>query len=204
VKFMRFLVVVGFLAICASAARADGVDPKVFTSGCGTSCDAVVLTPGNTTVTVSETFSCDSSGNCTATDDVYNATGANINSFTMVFDTLDGTLNYSCSTMEEQLFTCSPVVGTTNAFTFTGASVCSGNSDDYKIVEGVAVFTPDNDADDACGVVIGLTATTSEGISNNETVSSTFATTPEPSSALLLLFGLMVGIVVLKFRGSVA
>jgi hypothetical protein len=203
VKLIHLLVLVAFLGISASVALADGVDPIVFTKGCGgtTVCDAELLTPGSTTVTVTETFnSCDTFGNCTATDSVINETGAAINSFTMVFNNLDGTLTYSCQS--ESFFSCTPVEGTTNAFTFTGNSVCSTDPGDVTIGEdGTATYTPDGDADDNCfsGVTIGLNATAAENLQGVTLTDNTFSiATPEPSSGLLLMAGLMAGLVSLK------
>ena len=200
VKFIYCLMVVAFLGISASVARADGVDPIVTTKGCGgtTICDAVILTPGQTTVNVTEQFTCDLTGNCTAEDSVINETGKAIDTFTLVFDTLGGTLSYFCG--EGGSFSCTNNGG--GAFTFTGSSICSTDANDISIGEGgVVTFIPDGDADDNCnfGVTIGLSATTTEGITNGETVTATFSTpTPEPSSALLLLFGLMAGFVSFK------
>jgi hypothetical protein len=210
VKLIHLLVVVAFLGISASVARADGVDPIVFTKGCGgttgTICDAVLLTPGSTTVTVTEFFNpanCGTDGSCTATDSVINETGAAITSFTMVFQdslvTPTGTeaLTYSCQS--ESFFACSPVAGTTNAFTFSGNSICS--TDDYVSIEGSITFIPDDNADDTCtsGVTIGLNATAAENLSGVTLTRNFFSTAaPEPSSALLLMAGLMAGLVSLK------
>lgn len=207
-KLIHLLVVVAFLGISASVARADGVDPIVFTKGCGgttgTICDLVVLTAGSTNVTVPETFnSCDTFG-CTAMDSVINETGAAITSFTMVFQdsvvTPTGTtetLTYACQS--EDPFHCTPVAGTTNAFTFSG-NICS--TDDYvSNVDGGITFVPDDNADDTCtsGVTIGLHASVAENLSGVTLTRNFFSTAaPEPSSALLLMAGLMAGLVSLK------
>jgi len=62
-------------------------------------------------------------------------------------------------------------------------------------VEGV--FTPEGEE---CGVIIGLQGIAGEPFLQGVTVTSTFSTTatPEPSSAVLLLFGLMAGLVGFK------
>ena len=191
---MRFLLVVAFLGFCASAARADGTDPVVRTLGCGgigqPRCATVLLTPGNTSVTVNETFSCDLTG-CTAMEDVINMTDTAITSFSLVFanpDSLGRTLSYSCADSESNsLFSCS---GGPTALFFTGASLCADPDADLTEEDG-GTFTPDGDE---CGVIIALSASLSEGITTGESVSATFSTsTPEPSTALLLLFGLMGG-----------
>jgi hypothetical protein len=212
-------MVLVFIGISASVALADTAptDPIVFTKGCGgigkPACDAVILGPGQTTAVVPETFNtCDRFGNCTATDSVINDTGAAITSFSMVFQnsvvTSTGrkTLTYSC--LEGGFFLCSPVVGTTNAFHFTastGGSICS--SDDYtRGEEGTVFFTPDDNADDNCfaGVTIGLNATAAENLRGVTLTNNTFSTAaPEPSSGLLVLFGLMGGLVSFKFLRSI-
>lgn len=198
VKLIRFLMVVAFLGLSASAALADGVDPKVFTSGCTSSCDAEFLTPGNTTLRVTENFTCDDiSGICTAADTVINFTGMPITSFTLLFDPTDShdnTLSYSCT--GEGFFTCHQ--DGPRAFTFSGASVCADPDDDSNN----GIFSTDGDE---CGVVIHLTGTKSEGLFTGDTVGAGFSVAPEPSSALLLLLGLMAGLVSFKsFRSILA
>lgn len=188
--FVLAFLVVALVTVSAPVALADGVDPIVFTKGCGgtgqPACDAEILTPGNTTLTVTETFTCDLSGNCTASDTVINETGTVINAFGLVLDNLGGALTYSCG--EGGLFTCTQTGAT--SFAFSGGTLCS-DSDDF--IEGT--FVSDGDE---CGVVIGLSGTTAEGIFTGETVTGTF-NTPEPSSALLLLFGFMGALASLKF-----
>jgi hypothetical protein len=195
VKLIHLLVVVAFLGISASVALADGVDPIVFTKGCGgstgTICDPEFLTPGSTTLTVTESFTCDVSGNCTATDSVVNGTGGAVNGFTLVLSALDSegqALTYSCG--EGGFYTCSQSGPTT--FSFTGNTLCS-DPDDF--VDGTFAFDGDE-----CGVIIGLTGTRTEGLFTGDTVTGTFSTsnTPEPSSGLLLMAGLMAGLVSLK------
>lgn len=192
-KLIHILVVVAFLGISASVALADGVDPIVFTKGCGgstgTICDPEFLTPGSTTLTVTESFTC-VSGNCTAEDSVVNETGVAVNSFTLVLSAVDSegqTLAYSCG--EGGLFTCSQTGPDT--FTFAGNTLCADSDD---LTDGT--FVPDADE---CGVIIGLSGTTTEGLFTGDSVTGTFSTAaPEPSSGLLLMAGLMAGLVSLK------
>jgi hypothetical protein len=193
VKLIHLLVVVAFLGISASVARADGVDPFVGTKGCGgttgTICDPEFLTPGNTTLTVTESFTCDLSGNCAAEDSVVNETGAAVGNFSLVLSALDSegqALTYSCE--EGGLYTCSQAGPDT--FNFSGNTLCS-DADDFA--DGT--FAPDGDE---CGVIIRLTGTTAEGLFTGDTVTAAFSTAPEPSSALLLMAGLMAGLVSLK------
>jgi hypothetical protein len=87
------------------------------------------------------------------------------------------------------LYTCSQTGPT--AFSFSGNTLCS-DADDFA----GGKFTPDGDE---CGVIIGLTGTTSEGLFTGDTVTASFSTaTPEPSSGLLLMAGLLAGLVSLK------
>jgi hypothetical protein len=198
VKLIRLFIVVVFLGVCASVAFADSTsDPIVFTKGCGgagqPACKTVLLTPGETTVTVSETFNCTgtTTDTCSAIEDVINESGATVTSFFLAFQpvSVDNIpLSFSCAP-GSFLFTCSP--SGNNTFAFTGGSLCSDSDD----LEG-GVFTPDGDE---CGVIIGLQGIAGEPSLQGVTVTSTFSTSaPEPSSAVLLLFGLMVGLVGFK------
>jgi len=193
-----FLVAV-LLSISAPATLADTTDPLVFTQGCGgrgqPACKTVLLTPGETTVMVSETFNCtgSSTDTCTAIEDVINESGAPVTGFDLAIQPVSvmGTpLSFSCEQPPPpgSLFTCNPLGG--NVFAFTGASLCS-DSDDFA--DGV--FTPDGDE---CGVIIGLQGIAGEPFLQGVTVTSAFSTAPEPPSAVLLLFGLIAGLVGFK------
>ena len=198
IYFVAALMVVAFLSVSAPAALADGTDPIVFTQGCGKvgqpPCKTVLLTPGETTVTVSETFNCTGAGTdtCSAIEDVINESGATVTSFSLAFQPVSVNnipLSFSCE-QGTFLFACNPLGN--NVFAFTGGSLCSDSDD---LVEGV--FTPDGDE---CGVIIGLQGIAGEPFLQGVTVTSNFSTTPapEPSSAVLLLFGLMAGLVGFK------
>lgn len=199
--FLAAFVVSVFLSVSAPAILADTTDPLVFTKGCGgvgqPACKTVLLTPGETSVTVSETFNCTgaTTDTCTAIEDVINESGAPVSMFDLAFNPVSvmGTpLSFSCEQPPPagSLFTCNPLGN--NVFSFTGATLCS-DSDDF--VDGV--FTPDGDE---CGVIIGLQGIAGEPFLQGVTVTSTFSTVtaPEPSSAVLLLFGLIAGLVGLK------
>lgn len=199
--FVAALLMVAFLSVSAPAALADGTDPIVFTKGCGgvgqPACKTVLLTPGETTVTVSETFNCTgtTTDTCSAIEDVINESGTTVTRFDLAFNPVSVNnipLSFSCAPPPGEgsfLFTCSPLGN--NVFAFTGGSLCSDSDD---LVGGV--FTPDGDE---CGVIIGLQGIAGEPFLQGVTVTSTFSTaTPEPSSAVLLLFGLMAGLVGFK------
>jgi PEP-CTERM motif len=197
--FVAALLMVAFLSVSAPTALADGTDPIVFTKGCGglgqPACKTVLLTPGETTVTVSETFNCTgtTTDTCSAIEDVINESGATVTHFDLAFNPVSVhgiPLSFSCApppTEGSFLFTCNSLGG--NTFAFTGGSLCSDSDD---LVDGV--FTPDGDE---CGVIIGLQGIAGEPSLQGVTVTSTFST-PEPSSAVLLLFGLMAGLVGFK------
>ena len=208
-KLIHLLVVVAFLGISASVALADGVDPIVFTRGCGgtgqPACDAILLT--GTSVNISATFACSGStaDTCSTFVDVLNGTLAAINSFTITFNATgtlpDGggtiPLSFACATPPVEgapfLFNCS---GSGNTLTFTGGTLCPENESET---------VPDGDE---CGVVINLqgSSTTNDPTGTGlagVTISGNFSTVPEPSSALLLMAGLMAGLVGLKSYRSI-
>lgn len=210
VKIARLLFILALfsgLASLASVAKADGVDPVITTSGCGgrnqRPCDAVVLGPGQTMASLSATFTCTDPTNpttCTASETVVNDTGRAITGFSLLFTAESIPLIFHCA--EEGFFACSPDETNSNLFHFTGASICTAslNGDDFS--DGV--FRPDSDGDEGCGVVITFQGVAGDGTGlNGASVTETF-NTPEPSSILLLLFGLMTGLVTLKFFSRVA
>lgn len=187
-KIFRFLVVVGFLAICASAARADGTDPVVTPSGCGGNsgkpCDAVTFT--GAPVPVTETFTCASDGDCTADMGVVNESSSIVTEFTLAFASLGSTpanLTYTADCTSPG-FTCIQV---SNTVIEVIGTIYNGDPD-------CAVYYT--------GVNIELEGTTSEGLFTGAEVSAIFST-PEPSSILLLLSGIMAGLVALKSRRNV-
>jgi hypothetical protein len=223
VKLIHLLVVVVFLGISASVALADGVDPIVFTRGCGGSgqvaCDAALITgtAGNFSANFSATFSCSSltdATTCFASDDLINLTGAIVSVFNLTLNpvsVLGNPLIFSCEA--GGYFACTQ--NSALSFTFsgvpTGNSLCSTDSNDVTPTPGQPgqfTFVPDGDADDTCsGITIGMQGTTGDpnlqGVTVTGSVSNVSA--PEPSSALLLLFGLMAGLVSFKtFRSTLS
>jgi len=195
---LAVLLLAVFLSVSATATLADTTDPILSTKGCGgrgqPACDALILGPGQTGGTLSETFTCDSLGNCTADESIINETGAPLSSFTLSWHTMG--LTFTCA--EGGFFICSPINDTKELL--TGGPLCSTDSNDVSVGEGGAItFHADGDSDDSCfGVTVELKGTTGEGLSNDETITASFST-PEPSSGLLLLFGLLVGAVGLKY-----
>ena len=208
-KLIHLLVVVAFLGISASVALADGVDPIVFTQGCGRAgqpaCDANILTSPGQTLAITLTFS-----GGLATDAIINESGVTITNFTVSF-TVPSTLTFQgCA--EGGFFTCNEISGPpagqagTAVFSLTGASLCSSDSNDWSISEtGVATFVPDDDADDNCQSAFNLQLQTVAGevIADGTRVAATVAA-PEPSSGLLLLFGLSASLLAFKRLSSAA
>ncbi|HXC47327.1 MAG TPA: PEP-CTERM sorting domain-containing protein [Candidatus Sulfotelmatobacter sp.] len=210
-KIIYILVVVAFLGMSASVALADGADPIVFTRGCGGSgqpaCDAGLITgtAGNFSANFTATFSCSPTADastCFATEDLINLTGATINAFNLALNPVSVMgipLTFSCET--GGFFVCTQ--NSALSFTFSGGanSLCSTDSNDLSPIAGQPgqySFNPDGDADDTCsGITIGMQGVTGEPNLNGVTVTGSVST-PEPSSALLLLFGLMAGLVSFK------
>jgi hypothetical protein len=224
VKLIRFLIVFAFLGISASVSIADGVDPVVFTKGCGgkgqVACDAGLITgtPGNFSATFSATFSCSPTADastCFATEDLINVTGGTVNAFNLALDpvsVMGNPLTFSCE--PGGYFVCTQISALD--FNFSGVpngnSLCSAEMDDVTATEqpGQYIFNGEvpPDADDTCsGITIGMQGVTGEPNLNGVTVTGSVSSvpTPEPSSALLLLFGLMAGLVSFKtFRNTLS
>ena len=219
-RFIRLLMVVAFLGISATAALADSVptDPTLLTAGCGRigqpKCDAYLITSSFETInvvltldtTVGDTFFGD------AVADFVNVSGQTLTGlFTINFTVPDGLSFQGCGTNPGELaslFTCtgggspgSPITGGGTAiFNLTGASICSVDFDDLGGgVEGAPItYVSDNDADDDCQAAFILALKPVAGETLPQTIPGTFTVAPEPSSGLLLLFGLAAGLLVVK------
>lgn len=207
-------MVVALLGISASVAMADSVptDPIVFTQGCGRAgqpaCDANILTSPGQTLAITLTFF-----GGLATDAIINESGVTITNFSVSF-TVPSTLTFEgCA--EGGFFTCNEISGPpagqagTAVFSLTGASLCSSDSNDWSINSetGVATFVPDDDADDNCQSAFNLQlqAVAGEVIPDGTSVPTTVSVaTPEPSSGLLLLFGLSASLLAFKRLSSAA
>jgi len=134
--------------------------------------------------------------------------------FTINFTVPAGLSFQGCGTQEDitSLFTCtgggspdSPITaGGTAAFNLTGASICSVDFDDLAGGgEGAPItYASDNDADDQCqaAFTLALKPVFVNGVPETlpQSISGTFASVPEPSSGVLLLFGLAVCLLTLK------
>jgi hypothetical protein len=224
VKIIYILVVVAFLGISASVARADGADPIVFTKGCGGSgqiaCDAALITgtAGAFSASFSATFMCSPTADastCFASEDLINITGATVDTFDLALNPVSvGLIPLTFSCEAGGFFVCTQ--NSALDFTFSGVSngnsLCSAEMDDVTPSgqPGQYIFNGEMppDADDTCsGITIGMQGVTGEpnldGVTVTGSVSS--VSTPEPSSALLLLFGLMAGLVSFKtFRSTLS
>ena len=218
-KLIRLILVVAVLGISATVALADGVpiDPTLLTSGCGRvgqpKCDAYLITSPMETIsvvltldtTVGDTFFGD------AIASFVNVSGQTLTGlFTINFTVPAGLSFQGCGTPPEgitSLFTCtgggspdSPITGGGTAlFNLTGASICSANFDDLTGTEtgGITYFS-DGDADDNCQAAFTLALQPVAGEVLPPTIPGTFTAAPEPSSGLLLLFGLAAGLLTLK------
>jgi hypothetical protein len=221
VKLIRFFVVVAFLGISASLALADGVDPLVGTKSGGGSTPITLTSPNPTfdlkVVQDPGTVGapgpgpiCSISGDTCAVDPTtgmlpvfQNDTGVTLTSITLFIQNNTPALIYQCNTAETSIFAnCST------------ASVAGGTDVTLSGGPGVPafVFKPDDDTDDsscpdagpspACSddFVGGEFAVDIEGIISgdptndlpvNTEIKGTVVTTPEPGSALMLLFGMV-------------
>ncbi len=216
-KLIHLLVVVVFLGISASVALADGVptDPVLLTSGCGRvgqpKCDAYLITSPNVALTITLTPDLNEdqlSGDLVAS--FINVSGSTLTpGFTVDFVVPAGLSFQGCGSNEgvTLLFTCtgggssdSPITGGgTAVFTLTGATLCSVDSDDVVTSNSPGGFAlqADEDSDDNCQSSFTLALQPVAGETLPQSITG-FITTPEPSSSVLLLFGLAVGLLTLK------
>jgi hypothetical protein len=232
VKISRLLVAAALAAFCCSVALADGAtDPLVKTQGCGGKgqplCDEDFLTTGNPTEVDGAIFTFLAANdpnnpdqpNVAAFDDIVNWTGVNIGRFVVTLDSSAALVNPDGSTTFIPLsYECgSPLEGSTGAFNctqlsadtfeFDGGNLCSvplpttgpaAQTANSWLTKGQAPcqfgerFILEATANDNDGNPAGLVGATVEG--------NIFA--PEPSSAFLLLTGLMAGAFVLRKRST--
>lgn len=220
-KLTRFLLLVTFLGISAAAAFADGVstDPTLLTSGCGRlgqpKCDAYLITSPMETISVVLTL--DTSTDPTdpfvgdAIASFVNVSGTTLTGlFTISFTVPAGLSFQGCSVQEgvTSLFACtgggspeSPITGGgTAAFNLTGASICSVDFDDLGGGgEGSPItYASDGDSDDDCQAAFTLALKPVAGEILPPSIAGTFTSAPEPSSGVLLLFGLAACLLALK------
>jgi len=201
------LLLIATAVLYCPASWADGTDPHPIGQGCGgsTVCDASVLYPGQTSLTATMIFvnpgdTVDGVHNPFTEEAAFlvvvNFTGAVINSlnaeFTNAALTFGACGDHPLSTGgDPTLFTCS---GNNGAYTFSGLSLCSADPEDIQ--DGHYV----DDSDDVCSaMIIGLELGSGETIPEGTEVIANVSI-PGPSSALLLICGLAVGLVGLKSR----
>jgi hypothetical protein len=220
VKFIRLLMVVAFVGISATLAFADGVptDPTLLTAGCGRigqpKCDAYLINSPMETITVAlvldKTVGDPFFGDAIA--DFVNISGHTLNGlFQISFTVPDGLSFQGCTVVPPEgitpLFGCTgggspdhPITGGGVAsFNLNGASICSVDFDDLGGGEGAPVtYVSDNDEDDDCQAAFRLALQPVSGETLPDSISGTFTVAPEPSSGMLLLFGMAASLLVLK------
>jgi hypothetical protein len=208
-----------FLAIAASVAVADTLptDPILLTSGCGRigqpKCDAYLITSPiqsmSVVLTLDTTVGDPFFGDVIA--DFVNVSGQTLDGLFTINFTVPADLSFQgCvqpSELATPLFTCtgggspdSPITGGgTAAFNLTGASICSVDFDDLTGGENTPItYSSDGDADDNCQAAFRLALQPVAGETLPQTINGTFASVPEPSSGVLLLFGLAACLLTLK------
>jgi hypothetical protein len=219
VKLIRLLMVVAFLGLGATVAFADGVptDPILLTKGCGRAgqpaCDAYLITSPMETIGVVLTLDTTEGdpffGDAIAS--FVNISGSTLDgNFTISFVVPDGLSFQGCvepSDSVTPLFNCtgggspgSPITGGgTATYNLNGASICSVDIDDLSGGEGIPpTYSSDSDSDDDCQAAFTLALQPVAGEKLPQTISGTFASIPEPSSGVLLLFGMAGCLLALK------
>ena len=181
-RLSRYVLAAAIVAFTCSMALADTTtDPGIKTLQCGPGtgrvCATVPLT--GTSVMFSITFNTIIDGVNAGEEDIINETGHTISAFTLDLgsSTTDGTekgLLYSCLSGGD--FICS---GSGNFIHFTGGSIapCEESDDESEGCHGVLIILEQIEGDPNLA---------------GKTVSNSFFV-PEPSSGLLLLFGLAAG-----------
>ncbi len=211
-------MLVAFSGMVASFALADTAptDPKLITSGCGgtgqPACDASVLTSPTQTLSLSLTFQAVTINGVTqdiATDSIINESGKALSTFSLSFTVPTGLIFEGCET--GGLFTCTSLndgnvgAGGTALYSLTGASICTTDANDWSINNETGIATKVNDhdgKDDTCQSAFNISLIANPDGSDNiipgqTTVTGSLAV-PEPSSGLLLLFGLTAGLLSFK------
>ena len=188
------------VALYSPASWADGVDPKPIAQGCTSACDAYLFTGQPLSVSLvflSATDPHNPFGQEAAFVVIINDTGKPLTGFDVTF-TAAG-LNFgtcgSTGLASSPLFHCSEdKTGTgTGTYTFSGFSLSPADPEDIRDGQ----YFDDSD-DFPTGMILGLELG-DETIAPGTTVSGSVFV-PEPSSALLLICGLAVGLVGFKSR----
>ncbi len=193
-----------FFGLASTVALADSAptDPLVKTQGCGGRgqpvCDANVLTNPSQVLAITLTFM-----NNIASDAIINESGQAITNFLVSFN-VPASLDFE-GCVPGGFFTCTqisaPEFGTagTAIYSLSGASLCSTDKNDWLMLGPLAIKIPDGDTDDKCQSAFDLELVTgpNETIPNGTQVTGSVSA-PEPSSGLLLLFGLSASLLAFK------
>jgi len=212
VKIVRSLLVVALFACAASLALADDIDPLVGIKH-GSGSTPITITNPNPSVTGTLVQDPGNGSICTIAGDTclqqvfQNQLGTTLTSLNILITTPATNLTFSCNPAETDVFTHCAVSHVTGGFNFffSGGSVESaqfkcvgdGDLDDFLIpVFGCPNILTDKDdwkwvggefAVDIEGTITGGKPDAPAGTS----VTTQAITTPEPSSAAMLLFGML-------------
>ncbi len=201
-KLIRLLMVVAFFGISASLVLADGVDPLVGIKSGGGSTPITITNPNPSFTATVGTTGCSIPGDNCALAVFQNQLGTTLTNLTIFIPTTMvglNTLVFGCNGQETAIFTnclATAVSDGTDLF-FSGGSVLS---------QGTVFCVPDDDADDetctpqtgdpddlqtATGeFAVDIEGSTTE-IPSGTLIPTQAVTTPEPGSALMLLFGMV-------------
>jgi len=191
VKLVRSALVVVLLGFSASVVLADGVDPLVGIKSGGGSTPITITDPNPTVTATAGTTGCIIAGDTCVVDVFQNQTGSTLTNLTIfITTTLVGgnPLNFTCNDAETEAF---------GIFGSCLATVVSGGTDlFFSGGTGVAPATFECPAEfEGCFFVGGEFAVDIEGtiteLPPNTSITTQVITSPEPGSALMLLFGVV-------------
>jgi hypothetical protein len=196
-KLYKIFFLILAAAVVATAAWADGVDPKVIIQGGGGSTPITITDPNPTVTTPAQA----NTGQCFNKDvtqvpacvfDVFqNQTGNTLTHLTIFIPTIDS-LVFKCDPTTLLIF-----FNDCNSNGATGGTDVNFFNTANSPFAGVPTATPCNsDLEEECGMpfVGGEFAVDIEGagVVTGTVIPVTVITTPEPGAALLMLFGAMV------------
>jgi len=194
VKLVRSALVVVLLGFSASVVLADGVDPLVGIKSGGGSTPITITDPNPTVTATAGTTGCTIAGDTCVVDVFQNQTGSTLTNLTIfITTTLVGgnPLNFTCNDAETEFFgifgscVATAVAGGTDLFFSGGTGVAPATFECPEEVEG-CFFVGGEFAVDIEGTI---TDGQPPDLPSGTSITTQVITSPEPGSALMLLFG---------------